>query len=50
MGTTPPAAPSGGTSQIPLMYPSLFPNDPISAMLQQRQQQIQQGQQIQPQQ
>jgi hypothetical protein len=46
MGTTPPAAPSGGTSQIPLMYPSLFPNDPISAMLQQRQQQIQQGQPI----
>jgi len=33
---------------IPLMYPTLFPNDPISAMLLQRQQQLQQGQPITP--
>lgn len=51
MGTTPPAAAQGNTGQIQLMYPALFPNDPISAMLQQRQQQIQQGQPLaQPQQ
>jgi len=40
----PPSAPS-----IPLMYPTLFPNDPISAMLKMRQQQIQQPPQAQPQ-
>ena len=50
MPSTPPAGatPQGGAQNIPLMYPSLFPDDPISAMLQQRQQQIQQGQQIIP--
>jgi len=26
-----------GQSQVPLMYPAMFPNDPISALLQQRQ-------------
>jgi hypothetical protein len=31
----PQVAPSSG-SQIPLMYPAMFPNDPISALLQQR--------------
>ena len=30
--------------QVPLMYPQMFPNDPISAVLQQRQQQLQQPQ------
>lgn len=39
--TTPPAAPGGGTSNIQLMYPSMFPNDPISGLLQQRQAQVQ---------
>jgi hypothetical protein len=34
----PPAAPAAATSN--LMYPSLFPNDPISQLLQQRQQQV----------
>jgi hypothetical protein len=34
----PPAAPAAAPSS--LMYPTLFPNDPISQMLQQRQQQI----------
>jgi hypothetical protein len=41
-GTTPPPAPG---MNVPLMYPSLFPNDPISSALQQRQQMIQQQQQ-----
>jgi hypothetical protein len=35
----PPAAPAAPASN--LMYPTLFPNDPISQMLQQRQQQMQ---------
>ena len=50
MPSSPPAGaqPQGGAQNIPLMYPSLFPNDPISAMLQQRQQQIQQRQQVNP--
>jgi hypothetical protein len=39
----PPAAP-----QVPLMYPALFPNDPISAMLQARQAQISQNQPVTP--
>ena len=34
----PPAAPAAASSS--LMYPTLFPNDPISQMLQQRQQQV----------
>jgi hypothetical protein len=38
MGPPPPAAPA---AQPSLMYPTLFPNDPISQMLQQRQQQMQ---------
>lgn len=33
---------------INLMYPALFPNDPISGMLEQRRQAIQQGQPMQP--
>ena len=39
--TAPAAQPAGGASNIPLMYPSMFPNDPISGLLQQRQAQIQ---------
>lgn len=45
--TTPPPAP-GGAPQVQLMYPSLFPNDPISAMLQARQAQIGQNQPVTP--
>lgn len=45
--TTPPAAP-GGAPQVQLMYPSLFPNDPISAMLQARQAQIGQNRPVTP--
>lgn len=41
-----PASSAGG--QIPLMYPAMFPNDPISGLLQQRQAQIQSGQQPMP--
>jgi hypothetical protein len=33
--TTKPAAPA--QKQIPLMYPAMFPNDPISGLLMQRQ-------------
>lgn len=54
----PPAPPTSGTllpknpmppppvnpPQIPLMYPALFPNDPISGLLEQRSRQIQSGQ------
>jgi hypothetical protein len=39
--TAPAAQPGGGASNIQLMYPSMFPNDPISGLLQQRQAQIQ---------
>ena len=39
MPTTPQVTP--GQQQIPLMYPAMFPNDPISALLQQRQAQVQ---------
>jgi hypothetical protein len=45
--TTPPAR-SGGASQMQLMYPAMFPDDPISGLLQQRQAQIQGGQQVTP--
>jgi hypothetical protein len=39
--TTPPAgAGAGAGPQQQMLYPTLFPNDPISAMLQQRQQQM----------
>jgi len=44
--TTPAVQP--GMPQVQLMYPSMFPNDPISGLLQQRQAQIQSGQQITP--
>lgn len=37
----PPPAPPAQAAPPNLMYPSLFPNDPISQMLQQRQQQMQ---------
>lgn len=37
--TTRPPAPA--TTSVPLMYPTMFPNDPISALLQQRQMQMQ---------
>jgi hypothetical protein len=40
--TAPAAQPGGaGASNVQLMYPSMFPNDPISGLLQQRQAQIQ---------
>jgi hypothetical protein len=39
MPTTPQVTP--GQQQIPLMYPAMFPNDPISGLLQQRQAQVQ---------
>jgi hypothetical protein len=42
--TAPAVQPGGGVGNIPLMYPSMFPNDPISGLLQQRQAQLQ-GQQ-----
>ena len=38
---TAPAAAPGGAPNIQLMYPSMFPNDPISGLLQQRQAQMQ---------
>lgn len=60
----PPAPPTRGTSfeprlptqlpaapaqqNVPLMYPTLFPNDPISAMLQARQSAISQNQPVTP--
>lgn len=46
--TAAPRAPSSAGGQIPLMYPTMFPNDPISALLLQRQAQIQ-GRQTPPQ-
>jgi hypothetical protein len=39
--TAPAAQPGAGASNVQLMYPSMFPNDPISGLLQQRQAQIQ---------
>ena len=48
--TTPPRQPGSSAANVPLMYPTLFPEDPISGLLEQRRQQIQQGQPIQPQQ
>lgn len=47
--TTPPRQPGSPAQNVPLMYPMLFPNDPISGMLEQRRQQIQQGQIAPPQ-
>jgi hypothetical protein len=39
--TSPAVQPGGGAGSIPLMYPTMFPNDPISGLLQQRQAQLQ---------
>lgn len=47
--TTPPRQPGSPAQNVPMMYPMLFPNDPISGMLEQRRQQVQQGQMVQPQ-
>ena len=47
VSTTPPAK-TGGMGQVQLMYPSMFPNDPISGLLQQRQAMVQGGQQPVP--
>jgi hypothetical protein len=47
VSTTPPAG-TGGMGQVQLMYPSMFPNDPISGLLQQRQAMVQGGQQPVP--
>jgi hypothetical protein len=44
MRVGPPPVASGVGGQIPLMYPAMFPDDPISALLLQRQAQIQGGQ------
>jgi hypothetical protein len=42
--TAPATPPGNAMGNVPLMYPTMFPNDPISGLLQQRQAQIQ-GQQ-----
>jgi hypothetical protein len=49
-GRFPATAPKGGSSyaDIPLMYPAMFPNDPISGILEQRRRQIEQQQMQQP--
>jgi hypothetical protein len=48
--TAPPAQSAPNQyANVPMMYPALFPNDPISGLLEQRRQQMQQGQPIQPQ-
>lgn len=39
--TAPATQPGAGSSNVQLMYPSMFPNDPISGLLQQRQAQVQ---------
>ena len=41
MPTTPQVQQGSGIRQVPLMYPAMFPNDPISGLLQQRQAMIQ---------
>ena len=47
--TLSPKAPSSAAGgQVPLMYPAMFPDDPISALLLQRQAQIQGGQTLPP--
>lgn len=46
--TTAPKPSGSSYSNVPLMYPALFPNDPISGMLEQRRAQMQQGQQPAP--
>jgi hypothetical protein len=43
-----PPASTGGMGQVQLMYPAMFPNDPISGLLQQRQAMMQGGQQPVP--
>lgn len=45
MPTTPQVQQGAGMGQVPLMYPAMFPNDPISALLQQRQAMAQKPQQ-----
>jgi hypothetical protein len=44
MRVGPPPVASGAGGQVPLMYPAMFPDDPISALLLQRQAQMQGGQ------
>jgi hypothetical protein len=39
--TAPAVQPGNGINSVPLMYPAMFPNDPISGLLQQQQAQIQ---------
>lgn len=41
--TTRPPTPASRYQNVPLMYPALFPNDPISGLLEQRKQQALQG-------
>ena len=38
--TTPPAQSTPSMASIPMLYPQLFPNDPLGAMIEQRRQQI----------
>ena len=47
---TQPPRPTGnaGLSNMQMMYPAMFPNDPISGILEQRRRQVEQGQQMQP--
>jgi hypothetical protein len=44
--TTQPKKPPSALQNVPMMYPALFPNDPISGLLEQRRQQILQGQPV----
>ena len=44
--TTQPKKPPSALQNVPMLYPALFPNDPISGLLEQRRQQILQGQPV----
>ena len=40
MPTTPPPRPTPSLASMPMLYPQLFPNDPLGAMIEQRRQQL----------
>lgn len=40
MPTTPPSRPTPSMASMPMLYPQLFPNDPLGAMIEQRRQQL----------
>lgn len=44
--TTQPKKPPSALQNVPMLYPALFPDDPISGLLEQRRQQILQGQPV----